>query len=340
MSDTTPARWQPRVRDILSLLAALAFAASASAAEPAALELIQTIPLKGAPGRLDHLALDARGNRLFVANLSNNSLDVIDLAGGKLVKLVPGQRKIQGVAYVPEGDRIFVGNGVDGVCRVFDGRDYKLVGSIKLDDADNVRYDARHRQVYVCHAEKALTAIDAKTLKVKATIKLPGRPEAFQIHPSRPRLYINTLDPAEVTVVDTAKNEVVGKFPLTLADRNYPMALDPKGGRIFVGCRKKPMVVALDMKTGKEVGSTAIPGDVDDLFFDAKHRRLYASCGEGLLAVVAVKDGDRYEVVERIATGKLARTCLFDPDSGRLYVPVPRAEGKDGPELRVYRARD
>jgi hypothetical protein len=44
-------------------------------------------------------------------------------------------------------------------------------------------------------------------------------------------------------------------------------------------------------------------------------------------------------VVERVATGKLARTCLFDPDSGRLYVPVPRQEGKEGPELRVYQAR-
>src|SRR6516165_7813949 len=87
----------------------------ATAAEPKSLQLLRTIPLKGAAGRLDHLAIDSKHARLFVANLSNNSLDVIDLKAGKLVKQIPGQRKIQGIAYAPDLDRIFVGNGGDGV---------------------------------------------------------------------------------------------------------------------------------------------------------------------------------------------------------------------------------
>jgi DNA-binding beta-propeller fold protein YncE len=321
-----------------AVAASLALAVPA-AAGPATLELVQTIPLKGAPGRLDHLALDTKGNRLFVANLSNDSLDVIDLKAGKLVEQVPGQRKIQGVAYAPDLDRIFVGNGGDGVCNAFDGRSYKLVGAVKLEDADNVRYDPRTREVYVAHADRALSVIDPKTLRVKATIKLPGPPEAFQLHPTQPRLYVNTLKPSQVAVIDTTRNEVVARFPLTLAGANYPLALDAEGGRVFVGCRKGPSVVVLDMKTGKEVASVKIPGDIDDLFYDAKRRHLYASCGEGFLAVVGVKEGGHYEVIERIATGKLARTYLFDPDSGRLYVPVPRLKGKDGPEVRVFRAR-
>jgi DNA-binding beta-propeller fold protein YncE len=286
------------------------------------------------------MAIDAKGDRLFVANLSNNSLDVIDLKAGKLVKRIPHQQEIQGVAYTPDEDRIFVGNGVDGVCNVFDGRTYKLVQSIKLQGADNVRYDPRTRQVYVCHADSALSVIDVKNLTVKTTIKLPGPPEAFQIHPTEPRLYINTLKPSQVAVIDTQKNTVIARYPLKLAEANYPLALDARGGRIFVGCRKKPSIVVLDMKTGKEITSVSIPGDIDDLFHDAKRRRLYASCGEGFLAVVGEKEHDRYHVVERIATGKLARTCLFDAASGRLFVPVPREKGKGGPEIRVFRARD
>jgi hypothetical protein len=128
-------------------------------------------------------------------------------------------------------------------------------------------------------------------------------------------------------------------LPLTLAGDNYPLALDADHGRLFVGCRRKPTVVVLDVKTGKEVAGVAIPEDIDDLFYDARRERLYASCGAGAVAVIERKGADRYEVVERVATGKLARTCLFDPDSGRLYVPVPRQEGKEGPELRVYQAR-
>src|SRR5437588_12337872 len=99
-----------------------------------------------------------------------NSLDVIDPKAGKLVKQVPGQRKIQGVAYVPDLDRIFVGNGADGVCNAFDGRGYERLHSVKLDDADNVRYDPRTKRVYVTHAEDAVSAIDPKTYAMTATV--------------------------------------------------------------------------------------------------------------------------------------------------------------------------
>jgi DNA-binding beta-propeller fold protein YncE len=339
MIQTAPTFILPSIRCVAGLVASLALAAAAVAAEPAALELVQTIPLKGAEGRLDHMGIDARGGRLFVANLSNNSLDVINLKAGKLIKQVPGQQKIHGVAHATAEDRIFVGNGGDGVCNVFDGRSYKLIRSIKLAGANNVRYDARAREVYVSQAEKALSVIDARTLRITATIRLPGPPRAFQLHPTRPQLYVNTLGPSQVVVVDTMKKEVVARFPLTLAEANASLALDPAGGRVLVGCRKEPRLVVLDMKLGKELASAKIPGDIDDLYYDVKRRRLYASCGEGFVAVVAVNKEDRCEVVERIATAKEARTCLFDPVGGRLYVGVPRQKGKDGPELRVFQAR-
>jgi DNA-binding beta-propeller fold protein YncE len=303
------------------------------------MELLRTIPLKGAAGRLDHLALDTKGNRLFIGNLSNNSLDVVDLRAGTLVTQIPGQHKIQGVAYVPAVNRIFVGNGKDGVCNVFDGNTYALVRSVKLDDADNVRYDPRTKQIFVAHAEHGLSAIDPVTMEVKATIKLPGAPEAFQLDPTQPRLYINIPAPCQVAVVDTEKNEVVGNFPLTLAHANYPLAFDASHGRIYVGCRKTPTVVVLDAKTGREITGIPIPGDIDDLFYDAKRERLYASCGEGVLAVLQRNSADSFEVIERIPTGKLARTCLFDHERGRLYLPVPRQAATNNPELRVFQAK-
>src|SRR5581483_9148197 len=216
------------------------------AADPATLQLLQTIPLKGPPGRLDHLAIDRTHGRLFVTNLSNNSLDIVDLQAGKLLKQIPDQKKIQGIAYAPDLDRIFVGNGIGGECNVFDGKDYMLLKSIKLPDADNVRYLARRRLVYVGHAEKALSVIDAQTYEVKAEIKLPGRPEGFQLETKRSRLYMNTVEPTRLVVVDTDKNEVLQSYPLTLADRAYPMAVDETNRRLFLGCRSKPSVVVVD----------------------------------------------------------------------------------------------
>jgi hypothetical protein len=328
----------PRV--ILTLTFAALTAPALSAADSDRLKLVQTIQLEGAEGRLDHMAIDGKGERLFVASLSNNSLDVLDLKAGKVIKQVPDQKKIQGIAYAPALDRIFVGNGVDGVCNVFDGKGYKLLHTLKMPDADNVRFDAGSGLVYVGHAERALTAFDAKTYEVKATVKLPGQPEAFQLDAERKRVYVNTVKPSAVAAVDLTKHEVVDKFVTEKAEGFYPMALDLEGQRIFIGCRKPAVVLALDAKALKELWTVEIPGDIDDLFFDAKRKRLYASCGEGVLTILEEKGKDgRFEVVEKMPTTKLARTCFFDPESGRLFLGVPRQAGKPGPEIRVYQPR-
>src|SRR5215213_1847643 len=118
------------------------------AADPAPLELVQTIDLKGPPGKLDHFALDTRRDRLLVANQVNDSLDVVDLKAGKLLKQVPGQKGISGVAYVPNLDRIFVGNS-GGVCNVFNGAGYEMLKSLPFPGADNVRFDALTALVFL-----------------------------------------------------------------------------------------------------------------------------------------------------------------------------------------------
>jgi DNA-binding beta-propeller fold protein YncE len=262
----------------------------------------------------------------------------VDLKAGKLIKQIPDQKKLQGIAYVPDLDRIFVGNGISGECNVFDGKDYTLLKSIKLPDADNVRYDPNHGLVYVEHAEQTLSAFDAKTYERKATIKLPGRPQSFQLESKRPRLYLNAL-PDQMVVIDTDKNAVVDTHPLMLAKRGYPLTIDEANHRIFIGCREKAVVLVMDSESGKPVTTVDIPADIDDLFYDAKHRRLYASCGEGYLTVLRQRDADNYDILERIPTVKLARTCLFDPASGRLYLGLPRQEGQEGPSIQVYETR-
>jgi hypothetical protein len=141
-------------------------------------------------------------------------------------------------------------------------------------------------------------------------------------------------------VIDTEKNEVVKTYPVKMAGEGHPLVLDEANHRVFVGCRKEPMIVELDTETGKEIGGVAIPADIDDLFLDAKRKRLYASCAEGFLVVLKQVDADHLEVLEKIPTAKGARTCLYVPQSDRLYLAVPRQEGKDGPEIRVYQPKE
>jgi DNA-binding beta-propeller fold protein YncE len=318
-------------------MAAAMFLTAASAAE---LELVQTIPLKGKAGNLDHVALDAKRDRLLVANKPNNTLDVVDLKTGKLMKQVPNQTGIQGIAVAPDLNRVFVGLGTNGLCNVFDAETYRPVKTIKFaDDADNVLYNPRTQLTYVAHAEASLGVINAKTNALKADIKLPGGAESFQVEAQRPRLYLNTPEPSQVVVIDTDKNEIVTSYPVKLAEGPHPMALDEANHRVYVGCRKGAKVVVLDTESGKELGSAEIADGVDDMFLDTGRKRIYASCGDGFIAIVKVVDADHLETIEKMPTAKGAKTCLFVPETGRLYLAVPRQEGKDGPEIRIYQAK-
>jgi YVTN family beta-propeller protein len=315
----------------LALVGAVLLLGHAPAAEP--IKRVQVIPFKGVDGKLDHLAVDADGQRLFVANKPNNSLDVIDLKSGKLVKQIADQGKPSGVVYAADLDMVYVGNGA-GTCNAFSGKDYKRVFSTKVVKADNVQYDAASRMVYVAHG-KTLTQLDAKSGEVKADIAMPGSIHGFRIDGKAKKAFASITAPNVVAVIDLATGKVVGKFPLTLAEGNSPIAYDAAGGRVFVGCRKKPLVVVLDAKTGKELTSVPIADGIDDLHFDPALGRLYASCGDGALVVIGGK-GDKYTEVGRVKTPKSARTCAFSPKTGRLYLGVPKQDGKDGPEVWVY----
>jgi hypothetical protein len=318
----------------------LACLSSQAQAAPS-LELIQTIVLTGKAGKLDHLALDAKRERLFLANTANGTLDIVDLKAGKLLKQIRGQTGIQGIAYAADLDRVFVGLGGGGLCNVFAGEDYKPLKTIKFTgDADNTRYDPATHLTFVAHDEKALGIIDAKTYAVSPDIKLPGTAEGFQIESARPRLYLNVPSPSQVLVIDTGKKEIVSTYPIKSASNGHPLVLDESNKRIFVGCRAEPMVVVLDSETGKEVATVAIPKDIDDLHFDVKRKKLYASCGEGFLVVIRQASPDKYEIAEKIETVKQAKTSLFAPESSRLYLAVPKQADKAGPEIRVYKVAD
>ena len=333
-----------RLLSLVFMLVSLPGGMSLHAEEPAPpLERVATISLKGPVGGLDHLAFDARRGRLFVANSVNGSLDIVDTKAGRLLDQIPGQSEIRGVDYSPDLDRVFVGNGTGGICNIFDGVDYRLLKHLPLgDDADNVRYDRHTRRVYVVHSDHELAVVDADGFALGSPIDLPKSLGALKVESSRPRIYVNAKEAGLVVAIDATRGRVVGRFPVAPAGVNASLAIDEANHRLFVGCRRDPAIVIMDSDSGKIVASVPIPGDVDDLWFDVKRGQIYASCGEGAIAVVGQVDRDHYKLLARIVTAKAARTSLFDPEASRLYLAVPRhleRPGQARPEIWVYVAR-
>jgi hypothetical protein len=304
--------------------------------DPAPLRLVQTIDLPGVEGRIDHLAVDVRRQRLYVAALGNNTLEVLDLRAGKHLHRVTGLHEPQGIAVVEDG-RVVVANRKNGHVDIFDGESLRLTRSVALgEDADNVRYDAAARRLYVGYGSGAIASLDLEGNAV-ATTKLAGHPESFQIDPRAPRLLINVPSAGHIAVADLRSSAVSSTWPVTSARANYPMALDADHQRAFVGCRRPARLLVYDTSSGKEITGLDIDGDTDDLFYDRERRRLYVACGDGFIDVVEQTDADHYRSRARIETAAGARTALWVVQLSRLYLAVPH-RGAQAAEIRVYEA--
>lgn len=322
---------------LLIALALREFHVQAEEARP--LRILQTIPLPNVEGRIDHLAADLKAQRLFIAALGNNTVEVVDLRAGTRTQSITGLHEPQGVSFIPETNKLFVANGKSGTCDVFDGSSLKQVKSIKLsDDADNIRYDAMNGRVFVGYGSGALAIIDATSSDLVGEIKLKGHPESFQLEKSGPRIFVNIPTSQQIVVLDREKRAVITSWPTGGASANYPMALDEEHHRLFVGFRKPARVAVFDTESGKNVANLDSAGDADDVFYDSSTRRIYVSGGEGFLSIFQQKDADHYEQTGRIPTAAGARTSLFVPELSRLYLAVPH-RGSQGAEVRVYEAQ-
>ncbi len=328
---------------VLAVLLILCRATGASWADATAwLSPVTVIPLNGVSGRIDHLAIDVKGNRLFVCALGSDSVEVIDVKSGSVATSIRGLSEPQGVFYLPELNRIYVTNAGSGECDVYDGSSYRLLERRDLGgDADNLHFDSSARRLYVS-ARNGLSIMDVADGKVVGTITLPGHPEGFALEQKGPRIFVNVPLPSRsVFVVDRAAGKVTGRWPvgglLSDAYSNFPMALDETDGRLFVATRVPPSLKVLDISTGEVVTGAGVDGDADDIFYDSARRRIYISCGAGFLDVFEQVDPDHYREAARIHTAAGGRTSLWVPELGRLFVAVPRADNTPA-QIRVYSA--
>lgn len=320
---------------IMILFSGLLQYAPVSAQNRETLRLVHIISLPGVVGRIDHMTADIEGQRLFIAALGNNSVEIVDLRSGKRVHSIRGLHEPQDVSHVPELGRIFVSNGADGSLSLFDSQSLRLIGISRFsDDADNLRYDARSKYLYVGYGRGALGIVDAKSGNIVGDIKLAGHPEAFQLEETGPRIFVNIPSARQVAVVDRDKRSVIAFWPLDAAD-NFPMALDEKRHRLFIGCRRPAKILIYDTESGKKISSADIAGDVDDIFYDDAHKQIYASCGEGFINVIRQIDADHYEVMTKVKTLRGARTSHVEAERMLLYLAVPGVSGKSA-EVRIY----
>ena len=173
-------------------------------------QLKQTIALPGVEGRIDHFALDPAGDRLFVCALGNNTVEALDLRKGQRIHSISGLGAPQGIAYIPEPDRLFIANDKGGICKIYDAKSYQAVGEINFkDDADNVRYDDASKRIYVGFGTEGIGIISASDGKIIGAIRLAEHPESFELEKQGHCIFVNVPKARQVAVIDREKSEVI-----------------------------------------------------------------------------------------------------------------------------------
>lgn len=322
---------------VVVLIAAATQFANSQDGEKQALQLVQTIPIPNVKGRIDHMEVDVKGNRLFVAGLENGTVEVVDLKAGKWMRSIPGFKEPQGILYVAELNKLFVASGDDGMVRVFRGDTLDLLDSIQLEPGPNrVVYEPHSKLVYVGYGGKdagkdygEIGVIEANTDKHIGDIKVAAHPSELLLSKSGTTLLVFISIANQLQVVDTSKRQVVSTWPIS-SQRPGDAAFDESTARLFIGTRTPAEMIVMDSKSGKEVVHLPAAEGMDGVYFDAERKRIYVSGGRelpsGSVYVYQQKYADHYEMLGKVATRGGAGTSFWSPEFNRYYVAAPAIE--------------
>src|SRR5262249_553609 len=156
---------------------------------------------------------------------------------------------------------------------------------------------------------------------------LKAHPESFQLGANTNQIFVNLPNTRTVGVVDRLSGQQSAAWPTGNAGGNFPMALDETNRNVIVAFRQPPRLDVFAMASGQKVAERDTCGDSDDVFLDAKRRRVYVSCGAGSIDVFDA-GGTSYQRLARIPTVSGARTSLFIPAMDLLALAV-RASARE-----------
>lgn len=326
-----------RIKALLLLFATLGVITMARAQESQPLVLTQTVAFPNLRGAFNHMSVGAKHHLLFAAAPSNGTVEIVDLDEGKSVRSLKGDRPAA-VRYAPEFNQLYVSHGQS--LSIYDGKNLALITSIDLHSRlDELQYDTEAGELYVgcmSEGETGVAVVAIPSGKLLGRIALPGRPQGIALERQGSRIFANVPSQGKVAVMDRRRRFLLALWPVERVKGNTPIALDEVDHRLFLGGREPPRLVVLNTRTGKQVTEVTIDGFADDMFWDPARHLIYISCGEGFVDVIAQRDPDHYQRVQRVPTSEGAATSAFSPGMNSLYVGSPRREGKPA-DIRVFR---
>lgn len=320
-------------RAVASFLCALVLSTAAGA--QTSYRILDTWKLSD-PGWWDYLTVDSAAHRLYITR--GDHVDIVDTQTGALAGTIAGLKAVHGVALDTAGKFGYITDGGANAIVVFDRASLATVATIPVGaGADAIAFEPATQTVWSFNGrDKSATVVDAASRTVVATVALPGRPEAAAVD-GHGFVYDNIEDKNALVRIDAHTHAVTATWPIARCDSPSGITIDAAGQRVFSVCDGKAMGI-VDLRTGKTLATAAIGNGPDAAAFSPSRHLAFASCGEGVLAIVNAAAAG-YPTLQMLATQPGARTVAYDEATDRAYLVTAQFGPRPAPTAANPRPR-
>jgi DNA-binding beta-propeller fold protein YncE len=260
---------------------------------------------------------------VFVAHTANGTVEVIDGEAMQHHSTIPGCPEASGVLCAQEETLVFAASRGTGKIMTLDAHTGRIVKETTVGSKPNgLAWDPIRKRLLVADVQDSKgRLLDPSSGRILSTLELPGRPRWCVFDHHLDSFHLNIRDPAGLLIVGADSLSPSRFLPVSIAGPHGLSVLEEEG-RALIACDGKA-VVALDVNTGREIGSVQISGEPDVVWYNRRKARLY--CAVGRPGVLEVVDVQKMSVVEEIISEEGAHTFAFDETRQRVYVLLPKS---------------
>ena len=279
---------------------------------------------------MDAVEIDQAAHRLYVADRSNQGVDIFDIsaASAKYLQTIAMPSDPNGLAFAPDLSRLFVGVGNGSVVVVdinpTSPTANKVINEVKTGakSVDLLDYSAARHLVYASNGvEGSITSIDSGTGEVKGQFKVGFALEQPRFDPADGMLYVTSPDADALFRLDP--NDGTVKKKLTLGGcQPTGLAINPKSNQAVIACRNS--ILSYDLKNGMSEKFLEQPGG-DIVSYDPKVDRFFVGAPfKPSKGAVAMFGGTPIVYIKTVVTGAGGKSAAYDEANDIVYTPDTR----------------
>jgi YVTN family beta-propeller protein len=278
--------------------------------------------------------VDARTQRVFVANLGSNTVSMLDAASGTVLATITVAPHPSALAVATTAGRVFAVSDhgtpdATGRVSVLDANSGRLLRTVAVGEGEHALavHEGTGRVFVTNGADASVSLLDARSGRVLRTVAVGQGPQALAVHKRAGRVFVTNAGDGSVSVLDARSGRVlrttsVGQNPLDVAVvASLKHVFVANGGLWHSGLQVTPgSVSVLDERSGAVVHTVHVPvgGSPGPLAVD--ERTGYVFVANRVNNSVSLVDAASGRVVRTVALGLPPRAIAVDPRRGRVVV--------------------